>query len=115
MKYSKFLWLVRKEMERRIRYYKENGVTTYFMCNAADTVHRQQDSQENYRRLISDVRGLLGGYGTVGQLLAEVYLYGGQWQVIQFIRYFLRRLHNAALLEEKQQIQSLKGKKNECY
>lgn len=101
MKYSKFLWLVRKDMERRIRNFKETGTVLYFMCNAASNVARQDTNRDNHDRLVKDIRGLLGNRGSIGAWLTAAHEYKSTWQSIQFRRYFLRRLHKAALLEEK--------------
>ena len=101
MKYSKFLWLVRKDMERRIRNFKETGAVLYFMCNAASNVADKDDTYANYTRFLKEVRELLGGYASLGAWLIDAHEYKSIWQAIQFRRYFLRRLHKAALLEEK--------------
>ena len=101
MKYSKFLWLVRKDMERRIRNFKETGAVLYFMCNAASSVAFKYDTNANYTRLLKEIRELLDGHPSVATWLGDVHVYNNQWQAIQFRRYFLRRLHKAALLEEK--------------
>ena len=61
MKYSKFLWLVRKEMERRIRSFKDTGTVSYFMCNAASYVTVKDDTSANYARLLEEIIELLDG------------------------------------------------------
>ena len=101
MKYSKFLWLVRKDMEQRIRNFKETGTVLYFMCNAASYVAFKDDTHANCTRLLKEIGELLDGHASLGAWLGAVHVYNNQWQVIQFRRYFLRRLHKAALLEEK--------------
>ena len=101
MKYSKFLWLVRKDMERRIRNFKETGTVLYFMCNAASHIASKDDTNANYERLLTEIRKLLGGYASLGAWLSFTNIYDCHWQSIHFRMYFLRRLHKAALLEEK--------------
>ena len=101
MKYSKFLWLVRKDMERRIRNFKETETMLCFMCNAASNVAKQDTTMDNHDRLVKDIRALLGDIASLGAWLIDAHEYKSVWQEIQFRRYFLRRLHKAALLEEK--------------
>ena len=71
------------------------------MCNAASNVAGQDTNRDNYDRLVKDIRDLLGNRAYLGQWLADAHKYKSRWQAIQFRRYFLRRLHKAALLEEK--------------
>ena len=101
MKYSKFLWFVRKDMERRIRNFKETETMLCFMCNAASNVAEQDTNRDNHDRLVKDISGLLENRASLGSWLADAHEYKSIWQAIQFRRYFLRRLHKAALLEEK--------------